>query len=134
MHGSFKLQMNLEYFSVDNQVTIIYFLLTTYIMYQACLSHWSDTKFVQWHVHGDSILLTLVVQFFLRFLYKIYCQGFITDHDKALEELFSDDAGNSRRFDAYLNEMATRIATVFASLKVSKVHILWHTHMLQSIP
>ncbi|XP_047976499.1 protein transport Sec1a-like isoform X2 [Salvia hispanica] len=44
-------------------------------------------------------------------------QGFITDHDKALEELFSDDAGNSRRFDAYLNEMATRIATVFASLK-----------------
>ncbi|XP_042002533.1 protein transport Sec1a-like isoform X2 [Salvia splendens] len=44
-------------------------------------------------------------------------QGFITDHEKALEELFSDDAGNSRRFDAYLNEMATRIATVFASLK-----------------
>ncbi|XP_057805604.1 protein transport Sec1a-like isoform X2 [Salvia miltiorrhiza] len=44
-------------------------------------------------------------------------QGFITDHEKALEELFSDDAENSRRFDAYLNEMATRIATVFASLK-----------------
>ncbi|KAL1546464.1 Protein transport Sec1a [Salvia divinorum] len=44
-------------------------------------------------------------------------QGFTTDQEKALEELFSGDAGNSRRFDAYLNEMATRIATVFASLK-----------------
>ncbi|GER26385.1 plant sec1, partial [Striga asiatica] len=44
-------------------------------------------------------------------------QGFITDHERALEELFADDAGNSRRFNACLNEMATRIATVFASLK-----------------
>ncbi|CAA0806058.1 Protein transport Sec1a [Striga hermonthica] len=44
-------------------------------------------------------------------------QGFITDHERALEELFADDAGNSCRFNACLNVMATRIATVFASLK-----------------
>ncbi|XP_073027533.1 protein transport Sec1a-like [Primulina eburnea] len=44
-------------------------------------------------------------------------QGFITDHEMALEELYGDDSGNSRRFDACLNVMATRIATVFASLK-----------------
>ncbi|EYU30559.1 hypothetical protein MIMGU_mgv1a002638mg [Erythranthe guttata] len=44
-------------------------------------------------------------------------QGFITDHERALEELFGDDAENSRKSDACLNVMATRIATVFASLK-----------------
>ncbi|KAK6142909.1 hypothetical protein DH2020_023257 [Rehmannia glutinosa] len=44
-------------------------------------------------------------------------QGFTTDHERALEELFGDDAENSRRFDACLNIIATRIATVFASLK-----------------
>ncbi|KAK4416000.1 protein transport Sec1a [Sesamum alatum] len=44
-------------------------------------------------------------------------QGFITDHDKALEELYGDDAENSRQFDKCLNVMATRVATVFASLK-----------------
>lgn len=45
-------------------------------------------------------------------------QGFITDHDRALEELFAENAENSRKIDAYLNTMATRIATVFASLRV----------------
>lgn len=45
-------------------------------------------------------------------------QGFITDHDTALEELFAEDAEKSRKFDFCLNTMATRIATVFASLKV----------------
>ncbi|KAH6812581.1 Sec1/munc18-like proteins superfamily [Perilla frutescens var. frutescens] len=49
--------------------------------------------------------------------FSIDNQGFITDHERALEELFSDEAEHSRRFDACLNEMATRIATVFASLK-----------------
>ncbi|KAI3449129.1 hypothetical protein Pfo_005794 [Paulownia fortunei] len=44
-------------------------------------------------------------------------QGFITDHERALEELFGDDTENSRRFDACLKVMASRIATVFASLK-----------------
>ncbi|GFP95012.1 snare-interacting protein keule [Phtheirospermum japonicum] len=44
-------------------------------------------------------------------------QGFITDHERALEQLFGDVSENPRRFDACLNIMATRIATVFASLK-----------------
>ncbi|XP_024923813.1 protein transport Sec1a isoform X2 [Ziziphus jujuba] len=43
-------------------------------------------------------------------------QAFITDHERALEDLFGN-IGNSRKFDACLNTMATRIATVFASLK-----------------
>ena len=45
-------------------------------------------------------------------------QGFITDHERALEELFAEDAENSRKYNACLNTMATRIATVFASLRV----------------
>ncbi|CAI9770317.1 unnamed protein product [Fraxinus pennsylvanica] len=49
--------------------------------------------------------------------FSIDSQAFITDHERALEELFGEDALNSRRFDACLNVMATRIATVFASLK-----------------
>jgi syntaxin-binding protein 1 len=44
-------------------------------------------------------------------------QAFITDNERALEELFGD-VENPRKFDAYLNMMANRIATVFASLKV----------------
>ncbi|VFQ73886.1 unnamed protein product [Cuscuta campestris] len=44
-------------------------------------------------------------------------QGFLTDQDRALEELFGENAENSRSFDVCLNTMASRIATVFASLK-----------------
>jgi len=44
-------------------------------------------------------------------------QAFVTDHERALEELFGD-IDNPRKFDACLNTMATRISTVFASLKV----------------
>lgn len=47
-------------------------------------------------------------------------QGFVTDNERALEELFCDEE-NTRKGDACLNLMATRIATVFASLRVSKV-------------
>ncbi|KAL5571957.1 hypothetical protein UlMin_021554 [Ulmus minor] len=43
-------------------------------------------------------------------------QAFITDHDRALEDLFGNVV-STRAFDACLNTMATRIATVFASLK-----------------
>ncbi|XWS45933.1 hypothetical protein CRYUN_Cryun14cG0021900 [Craigia yunnanensis] len=49
--------------------------------------------------------------------FPIDSQGFITDHETALEELFSEDAEKSRKFEVCLNTMATRIATVFASLK-----------------
>lgn len=54
----------------------------------------------------------------------ISLQGFITDHGKALEELFGHGAENSCEVNTCLNVMAQRIATVFASLKVSGDHIL----------
>ncbi|KAK9716461.1 hypothetical protein RND81_06G235100 [Saponaria officinalis] len=43
-------------------------------------------------------------------------QGFVTDNERALEELFGDDE-NSRKADVCLNLMASRIATVFASMR-----------------
>ncbi|CAN4127538.1 unnamed protein product [Withania somnifera] len=43
-------------------------------------------------------------------------QGFITDNERALEELYGDDEG-SRKGSFCLNVMANRIATVFASLR-----------------
>ncbi|KAG8662170.1 SNARE-interacting protein KEULE isoform X1 [Manihot esculenta] len=48
--------------------------------------------------------------------FAIDSQGFITDNERALEELFGDEE-DSRKCDASLNVMATQIATVFASLK-----------------
>ncbi|XWS38495.1 hypothetical protein CRYUN_Cryun19dG0136100 [Craigia yunnanensis] len=48
--------------------------------------------------------------------FAIDSQGFITDNGKALEDLFGDEE-NTRKGDACLNVMATRIATVFASLR-----------------
>lgn len=45
-------------------------------------------------------------------------QGYITDHDRALEDLYCEGAENSRKADMCMSTMATRIATVFASLKV----------------
>ena len=47
-------------------------------------------------------------------------QGFITDHERALEDLFGDEE-TSRKGDACLNVMASRIATVFASLRVLNI-------------
>ncbi|XP_020247593.1 SNARE-interacting protein KEULE-like isoform X2 [Asparagus officinalis] len=49
--------------------------------------------------------------------FAIDSQGFITDHERALEELFAENAENSRKYNACLNTMAIRIATVFASLR-----------------
>ncbi|XP_020244242.1 protein transport Sec1a-like isoform X3 [Asparagus officinalis] len=49
--------------------------------------------------------------------FAIDSQGFITDHDMALGELFGENAEKSRNYNALLTTMATRIATVFASLK-----------------
>ncbi|KAK1578840.1 hypothetical protein Q3G72_033511 [Acer saccharum] len=48
--------------------------------------------------------------------FAIDSQGFVTDNERALEELFGDEE-DSRKGDACLNEIATRIATVFASLR-----------------
>lgn len=48
----------------------------------------------------------------------ITLQCFTTDNERALEELYGDEEG-SRKGDLCLNVMANRIATVFASLRVS---------------
>ncbi|PKI70698.1 SNARE-interacting protein KEULE-like [Punica granatum] len=48
--------------------------------------------------------------------FAIDSQGFITDNERALEDIFGDDE-NTRKGDACLNVMAARIATVFASLR-----------------
>ncbi|KAA8522289.1 hypothetical protein F0562_012962 [Nyssa sinensis] len=48
--------------------------------------------------------------------FAVDSQGFITDNERALEELFGDEE-SSRTGDACLNVMATRIATVLASLR-----------------
>lgn len=56
---------------------------------------------------------------------QLLSQGFVTDHERALGELFGESAQNSRRAEASLNVMASRISTVFASLKV-----IWTSPML----
>ncbi|XP_054781286.1 protein transport Sec1a isoform X2 [Prosopis cineraria] len=48
--------------------------------------------------------------------FPVDSQAFTTDQDMAMEELFGN-IDNTRRFNTCLNVMATRIATVFASLK-----------------
>jgi syntaxin-binding protein 1 len=46
-------------------------------------------------------------------------QGFVTDHDTALNDLYGvDGQNNSKKFNDTITTMATRIATTFASLKV----------------
>ncbi|KAG5042068.1 hypothetical protein AAZX31_03G021500 [Glycine max] len=48
--------------------------------------------------------------------FPIDSQGFITDQETAMEELYGN-IEDTRRFNTCLNNMAIRIATVFASLK-----------------
>lgn len=59
-------------------------------------------------------------------------QGYVTNNENALEELFSDDE-NHQRADACLNVVAKRIATVLASLKVRGTNfkaclLIWHSY------
>ncbi|KAH9626957.1 hypothetical protein KSS87_005726, partial [Heliosperma pusillum] len=49
--------------------------------------------------------------------FPVESQVFVTDHGMALEELYGETSQNARKFDACMNTMALRIATVFASLK-----------------
>ncbi|PKA56531.1 SNARE-interacting protein KEULE [Apostasia shenzhenica] len=49
--------------------------------------------------------------------FAIDSQGFLTDHERALEDLFGDNAEILQANDAYIYTMAARIATVFASLR-----------------
>ncbi|XP_022145308.1 protein transport Sec1a-like isoform X2 [Momordica charantia] len=70
------------------------------------------------HIKGDTSVLPRIGA--LREMnleyFPIDSQAFITDQERALEDIFGD-VENTRRFDSCLNTMATRIATVFASLK-----------------
>lgn len=70
------------------------------------------------HIKRDSSVLSRIgalremnLEFF-----AIDSQGFITDNERALEELYGDEEG-SRKGDLCLNVMANRVATVFASLR-----------------
>ncbi|KAK8445095.1 hypothetical protein SEVIR_9G259500v4 [Setaria viridis] len=49
--------------------------------------------------------------------FTIDMQGFITDHDMALNDLYGRSENNSKVFNDTISTMATRIATTFASLK-----------------
>ncbi|KAK1560169.1 hypothetical protein Q3G72_023139 [Acer saccharum] len=70
------------------------------------------------HIKKDSTVLPRIAA--LREMnleyFAIDSQGFVTDNERALEELFSDEE-STRKGDACLNVMATRIATVLASLR-----------------
>ncbi|KAK8949006.1 Beta-galactosidase 8 [Platanthera zijinensis] len=44
--------------------------------------------------------------------------GFITDHERALEDVFGDNAEISLSHNTFIHTMATRLATIFASLRV----------------
>ncbi|MCO5587796.1 hypothetical protein L7F22_041748 [Adiantum nelumboides] len=48
-------------------------------------------------------------------------QAFSTDNGRALEQLFGEHSEGSREYSACLNTIATRLGTVFASLKVRQV-------------
>ncbi|KAK8940443.1 SNARE-interacting protein KEULE [Platanthera zijinensis] len=49
--------------------------------------------------------------------FSIDSQGFITDHERALEDVFGDNAEISLSHNTFIHTMATRLATVFASLR-----------------
>ncbi|XP_071688718.1 protein transport Sec1a-like [Rutidosis leptorrhynchoides] len=56
--------------------------------------------------------------------FPIESQAFTTDHDRALQDLYSQSAENSRQVDASLNIIAGRISTVFASMK--EFPVVWY--------
>lgn len=62
-------------------------------------------------------LFGVVILLLCNAIFVIIMQGFITNNERALVELFGDEE-NNRKAVACLNVMATRIATVFASLRV----------------
>jgi hypothetical protein len=49
-------------------------------------------------------------------------QGFITDNDEALELLFGGSNEGTRKFDKCIETIATRLSTVFASMKVKQIN------------
>ncbi|RVW57756.1 Protein transport Sec1a [Vitis vinifera] len=74
------------------------------------------------HIKSDTSVLPRIDEFGVlsrRQSDLAFCliQTFITDHERALEELLGENVENTRKFDNCLNTMATRISTIFASLR-----------------
>ncbi|KAK9910768.1 hypothetical protein M0R45_034714 [Rubus argutus] len=76
-----------------------------FIQESICIFQFTYPKGTCNHIKSDTSVLP-----------RIDSQAFVTDQERALEELFGD-VENSRRVETCLNIMATRIATVFASMK-----------------
>jgi hypothetical protein len=55
---------------------------------------------------------------------SLLLQGFITDNDEALELLFGESNEGTRKFDKCIETIATRLSTVFASMKVKQIMIV----------
>ena len=55
--------------------------------------------------------------------FNFFAQAFVTNNERALEELYGDEE-DSRKGVACLNVMAARVATVFASLRVHVIMML----------
>ncbi|XP_039138227.1 SNARE-interacting protein KEULE-like [Dioscorea cayenensis subsp. rotundata] len=71
------------------------------------------------HVKKDSVVLPRIgalSEMNLEY-FAIDSQGFITDHENALEVLFGENADSSHKSNYCVNTMAIRIATAFASLR-----------------
>ncbi|KAL5072867.1 hypothetical protein RYX36_011851 [Vicia faba] len=56
--------------------------------------------------------------------FAIDSQGFVTNNERALEELYGDEENNKKAV-ACLNVMATRVASVFASLRIAPLIHEW---------
>lgn len=130
------MQMNLEYLAIDTQVFpygtcsgSINYLVVSFSLWRAFLVshipyHGRSAGVVdrgRWQVALVHAALTLVEGVHLRKLMPERCfllQGFTTDNDVALEQLFGEHNEGTRDYDACIETIATRLSTVFASLKV----------------
>ncbi|GMN44458.1 hypothetical protein TIFTF001_013659 [Ficus carica] len=84
------------------------------------------------HIKKDGTVLPRIgalIEMNLEF-FAIDSQGFITNNERALEELFGDEE-DTRKGVACLNVMATCIATVFASLRNRAFKTLHVSHLLE---
>ena len=88
-------QVNLEYLTIDSQV------IADSISWQMKLL---GRGYMTWLIKNSSFKLTL--------------QAFSTDNGRALEQIFGEHSEGSQIYDECLGTIATRLGTVFASLKV----------------
>lgn len=73
----------------------------------------------------------VVVPGFFYWLWLCTMQGFTTDNDHALEQLFGEHSEGTRDYDACIDIIAARLSTVFASLKVlSSINFQLYVNLL----